>query len=173
MATEEQLRLLRLARTPREKKQKKPIAKVSKKKQQQKDLEKKLLSSDGDTLKEQWFKARRKEMTGYCGCGCAENSSKKDDVNFRSSIAHILPKKEFESVMYHPLNWVERRFWAKSGGDFNACHTIMDEGGLDRWPNMEDWDLIKAKFIILAPLLTAEEKKKKFYTRLENLVNAN
>lgn len=168
---EEQLRLLRISRTPREKKVY-HIPKKSEKKLAKEAAEKKLVSSDGDTLKEQWFKARRAEMTGICACGCYEPSQKHDNIWFRSSAAHIFPKNDFESIMYHPLNWVERRFWAGIHGT-NACHTVMDEGGLDRWPNMEDWEDIKMKFHILSPLLTPEEKVKKFYTRLEKLVYAN
>lgn len=168
---EEQLRLLQIARTPKEKKPYRMPTK-SKKKIAQEAAEKKLVSSDGDTLKEQWFKARRAEMTGVCACGCGEASQKHDNIWFRSSAAHIFPKGLFESVMYHPLNWVERRFWAGIHGT-NACHTVMDEAGLDRWPNMEDWSIIRERFFILAPLLTPEEKGTNFYTKLEKLVYAN
>jgi len=112
-------------------------------------------------------------MTGFCQCGCGEKSQKHDDLWFRSSAAHIFPKSIFKSIEYHPLNWVERRMWAKTNGDFNACHSIMDETGLDRWPNMEDWPIIKERFFILAPLLTEEEKGTNFYTHLEKLVYAN
>lgn len=160
---------MRRARIPREKKKSTPIRKISEKKQAEKEAEKKLVSSDGDSLKEQWFKARRKEMTGICACGCGEPSQKQDNVWFRSSASHIFPKGLFESVMYHPLNFVERRFWAGINGT-NACHTMMDEAGLDRWPNMEDWSKIRERFFILAPLLTREEKATNFYTKLEQLV---
>lgn len=128
--------------------------------------EEKELRGDADTLKENWFKARRKEMTGICQCGCAEKSSKKDDTYFRHSLAHIFPKKDFESVMYHPLNYVERAF-------FGGCHGNMDNKSMELWPNMADWEEIKAKFRMLAPLLTAKEKAFKFYTQLEKLVNDN
>jgi hypothetical protein len=145
---------------------------MSEKTRLKKEAEKKLISSDGDTLKEQWFKARRKEMTGVCQCGCGESSQKKDDIHFRSSAAHIFPKHLFESVMYHPLNWVERRFWAGNNGT-SACHSIMDDTSLERWPGMADWDDIKEKFHVLAPLLTPEEKATNFYKLLEKLVYAN
>jgi len=118
---------------------------------------------DNDTDKERWFKARRKEMVGVCQCGCAKPSQKKDDMYFRHSAAHIFPKAKFESVMYHPLNWVERAF-------FGGCHTNMDEGGLDKWQNMADWDDIVEKFHQLSPLLTDEERATKFYSKLEKLV---
>ncbi len=118
------------------------------------------------TLKEKWFKERRKDMVGVCQCGCAEPSQKKDDMYFRHSAAHIFPKKDFKSIMYHPLNWVERRFW---GGH----HTNMDEGGIDKWVNFADWDDIKAKFYALEPLLYEDEKKIKFYRIFSELVRNN
>jgi hypothetical protein len=152
-------------RAPDPKKEKKPIAKESEKMKAKKAAEKKVLGDD-DTAKEKWFKARRREMVGVCQCGCAQPSHKNDDVNFRGSAAHIFPKSEkdgFPSVALHPLNWVERR-------QFGGCHDNMDNGGMDKWPQMADWDDIKEKFHILAPLLTEEERRKKFYIHLEKLV---
>jgi len=172
MATPEDLERMYRARIPKEKKKPKPLRAVAPKTQARKDAEKKLGSSDGDTIKEQWFKARRKEMVGVCQCGCGEFSQKKDDIYFRHSIAHIFPKHLFKSIEYHPLNWVERRFWAGKNGT-SACHSIMDDTGMDRWPNMEDWPIIKERFFVLAPLLTDEERATNFYTRLEKLVYAN
>lgn len=173
MAIDDELGRMRAARIPRVKPEKKPLRNKSLKKMEQEAAEKKLVSPDGDTLKEQWFKARRREMVGTCQCGCGEASQKQDPVNFRSSAAHIFPKRDFPSVMYHPLNWVERRFWAKHSGDFNACHSIMDNTSMDRWPGMADWADIREKFFILAALLTEEERGNKFYTNLEKLVYAN
>ena len=166
MASDNELDRMRQARVPREKKKKQPIRKVSEKTKARQEAEKKLVSSDGDTLMERFYKAARKRMTGTCACGCGEASQKKDDIYFRHSVAHIFPKRLFPSIMYHPLNWVERRFW---GG----CHSVMDDTTMDRWPCMEDWDSIKEKFYILAPLLTDEERATNFYTRLEKLVYAN
>lgn len=145
---------------------------MSEKMRAKKEEEKKLVSSDGDTLKEKWFKARRREMVGACQCGCGEPSQKKNDIWFRCSICHIFPKHLFKSVEYHPLNWVERKFWTGPTGS-SACHTNMDERGMDHWPNFADWDDIKEKFFILAPLLTDEERATNFYSRLEKLVYAN
>lgn len=138
------------------------IPKVSKKRQAKLDAEKELRGSD-DTLMENWFKARRKQMVGVCQCGCGQPSQKKDDMYFRCSAAHIFPKKDFLSIMYHPLNWVERRF-------FGGCHSNMDNQSMDNWPNFADWDDIKEKFYELSPLLTDEEKALKFYSKLESLV---
>jgi len=126
---------------------------------------------DDKVLKEKWFQSVRPKLTGTCQCGCGNPSSKKDykDLDgkvashFRSSICHIFPKRDFHSVKYHPLNYVERAFW---GG----CHSNMDNLSLNRWVNFADWDDIKAKFHVLAPLLTEQEKSLKFYTQLEILV---
>lgn len=134
-------------------------------KRKAKEAQEKQDRNGDDTLKQKWFKARRKQMVGTCQCGCAEKSSKSDDQYFHCSICHIFPQRDFPSVMYHPLNWVERRFW---GG----CHTNMDEQSMDKWPAMADWDDIVAKFHELAPLLTDEERATKFYTKLEKLVYA-
>lgn len=144
---------------------KKGIAKESDKTKSRKAEEKKSLGDD-DALKEKWFNARRKDMVGTCQCGCAEKSSKNDDLYFRHSAAHIFPKSLFPSIMYHPLNYVERRFW---GG----CHTNMDERGLNKWPQMADWDDIKEKFHVLATLLTDEERATKFYSNFEKLIYNN
>lgn len=121
------------------------------------------LRGHNDTLKEQWFKARRKELTGLCQCGCSQKSQKEDDTFFRGSICHVFPKKDFESVMYHPLNFVER---AMIGG----CHSNMDNNGLDKWPMFADWEDIKERFHVLAPLLTDQERALKFYSKLEELI---
>lgn len=163
---------MRLARIPKPKPEKKPMRSKSEKKLTEEAAERKLVSSDGDTFKEQWFKARRREMVGVCQCGCGEASQKKDDIYFRHSAAHIFPKHLFESVKYHPLNWVERRFWAGYTGT-SACHSLMDDTSMERWPGMADWEDIKEKFFVLAALLTDEERATNFYTRLEKLVYAN
>jgi len=152
-------------REPDPKKEPKPIAKESAKTKAKKAAEKKERGGD-DTVKEKWFRARRKEMTGTCQCGCAEPSHKNSDVHFRGSAAHIFPKADFESIALHPLNWVERRM-------FGGCHDKMEPGHLDQWPNMADWPDIREKFFVLAPLLTDEERGRKFYKELEWLVYNN
>lgn len=128
-----------------------------------KKKEQKASLGEDDPQKEKWFKARQREMIGVCQCGCGQESQKNDKLYFRHSAAHIFPKKIFESIQYHRLNWVERRFW---GG----CHATMDNKSMDLWPNMADWEDIKEKFYQLAPLLTEEERKHKFYKHLEKLV---
>jgi hypothetical protein len=141
------------------------IPKKSAKKIKQEAAEKELRGTD-DTLMEQWFKARRKELVGVCQCGCSQPSQKKDDTFFRGSCCHVFPKATFLSIMYHPLNCVERAM-------FSGCHSNMDNNGLDKWPMFADWEDIKERFHALAPLLTDEERAKKFYSKLESLVYDN
>jgi len=164
MSIENIRRIKEQAKLPKEKKQYR-IPKKSAKKIKRESEEKELRGGD-DTLMEQWFKARRKQMTGTCSCGCAKPSQKKDDTFFRHSCCHIFPKAKFESIMYHPLNFIELAFWS-------GCHTTFDDAGMDKWPNTACWDDIKEKFHILAPLLTDEERATKFYTKLEKLVYQN
>lgn len=161
MGIEEIRNIKNKALLPKEEK-KYVIPKISKKTQAKKDAEKEL-RGDNDPLKEQWFKARRIEMVGVCQCGCSAKSQKSDDTFFRGSICHIFPKSVFESVMYHPINWVERAM-------FGGCHDNMDQQGLDKWPMMADWEDIKDRFHVLAPLLTDEERATKFYSSLEKLI---
>jgi hypothetical protein len=172
MDKDDELDRNRLARIPKVKPKYPGPRKVSPKKQAELAAQKKLVSSDGDTFKEQWFKTCRRKMVGTCQCGCGEASQKYDDIYFRHSAAHIFPKHLFPSIMYHPLNWVERRFWAGNTGT-SACHSLMDDTSMDRWPNFADWQDIREKFFVLAPLLTDEERGKNFYIRLEKLVYAN
>ena len=152
------------AKLPKEKKRY-VIPRKSKKKMQQEQQEREQLNGS-DTLMENWFKHRRNDLVGVCQCGCGQPSQKKDDMYFRHSCCHLFPKRDFESIMYHPLNYVERRFW---GG----CHTNLDEQGMDKWVNMADWDDMKAKFHVLAPLLTPEERAMKFFRLFSELVQNN
>jgi len=168
----QRLQKIKLNQLPKEAvaKKKKPITKIGKKKLAENTAAKVELGED-ETMKEKWFKARRKEMVGTCQCGCGMPSSKKDDAHFRSSICHIFPQRLFESVQFHRLNWVERKFWATQGT--SACHSQMDNKSMDLWPKMADWDDIVAKYHELVEFITDEEKKQKFFTHLTKLVYEN
>lgn len=128
--------------------------------------EQKELRGDDETEKQKWFNEVRKKLVSTCGCGCGEKSSKHEDDHFRSSICHIFPQRLFPSVALHLSNYVERSFW-------NGCHFKMDNKSMDLWPNMADFDDIKEVFHLLSPILTDQERAKKFYTHLEKLVYQN
>jgi hypothetical protein len=173
MGIEEIRRLKMEADLPKPPKEKKGIKRVSDKTAAKKKAEKeqRIASGELETQKEKWFKARRKEMVGICQCGCAQKSSKFENDHFRSSICHIFPQRDFPSIQFHSLNWVERAFWATEKG--SSCHTNMDNQSIEKWPAFADWEDIKARFHELAPLLTDEERATKFYANLEKLVYAN
>jgi hypothetical protein len=142
---------------PKEIKKRKPI---------RKNYVPKVKDENDQTEKQKWFDERRPEMTGTCQCGCRHKSSKYDDLNFRSSICHILPQKLFKSVIHHPLNWVERNYW-------NGCHANMDNRSIELWISFADWEEIKRRFWILSDCLTEKEKTKKFYNHLKSVILAN
>lgn len=139
------------------------IPKVSKKR---KEKLKEQQASNPDNSLQVFFEKARRQMVGVCQCGCGRKSQKDDDTFFKHCICHVFPKSIFESIATDPLVWVERTFW---GGH----HTNFDEQGMDKWPNMADWDDIKEKFHALAPKLTDEERATKFYRLFEKLVYKN
>lgn len=122
----------------------KPIAKKSAKR-----IEAEKISDN--TLNE-WFEARRKEMTGVCS-HCGGKSCKDNDDFYKCSIAHILPKAYFPSVATHPMNWIELCFWGRS------CHTNMDANILDM-TEMNCWNEIVEKFQVLYPLIDRKERSR-------------
>lgn len=149
-----------LSGRPLPEKKKYTIPKVSKKRAE-KIAEQKTKGADSEM--DLFFAAMRKKMVGVCQCGCARKSSKFEDDHYRASISHIFPKRIFKSIATHELNWVERNFW-------DGCHSNMDNRSMALWVNFADWNDIKERFYILAPLLTEKEKSSKFYTKLEKLI---
>lgn len=147
---------------PKEEKKVYRIPKISKKKQAEIDAQK-VVGTDKSLDK--FFEAMRKRMVGVCQCGCAKKSSKFENDHYRASICHIFPKRTFLSIATNEYNWVERNFW-------EGCHSNMDNRSMDLWVNFADWEDIKERFHLLAPMLNDEERKHKFYKHLEKLVYA-
>lgn len=141
-------------------KPKKAIKKISDKKAAENAAAKEVGSDNSIDL---FFERNRKRMVNVCQCGCARKSSKMEDEFYRCSICHIFPKRIFKSIADNDYNWVERNFW-------DGCHGNMDNRSMDKWVNYADWDDIKEKYFILAPLLTEDEKKTKFYKHITKLV---
>lgn len=110
--------------------------------------------SSDDIKGELWFRSKRHQMTGFCACGCDNKSSKDDAKHFKFSAAHILPKSKFESVKWHPDNWVELAFW---GG----CHTVFDDKGYEYCKQTKPilWEIVVQKFKIVYPFISPDEMK--------------
>ncbi len=157
MATDnsEVLNSLLKAREKKQPKPKKAIAKVGAKKQAEKDAEKEL-RGENDTLMENWFKNRRKEMVGVC-LFCGGKTEKDNGLTYKRSIAHLLPKRntQFPSIAYNRDNWLELCFYG------NSCHTNFDNG-IITWELLKDskeWDIIVKKFNKLYPFIDEFEKR--------------
>jgi len=151
MGLEEIRKLKEQASLPKQPKARKPIAKKSAKKATQESIAKDVKEKTGGGELERWFQARRKEMSGYCS-HCGKKTTKHQDKWFRSSIAHILPKRLFKSVATHPLNWVELCFWE------NNCHGNYDNYAIDVI-EMNCYDLIIERFIVIYPDIDPKERK--------------
>lgn len=123
-------------------------------------------SDNNDAELEQWFKDRRKELTGTCMCGCGQTTTKADDKFYKHSICHILPKAKFKSVATHKLNYIELSFW-------DGCHSNMDNRSMELWPNMECWPLIVERVQQMEQQLTDAEKRSKFFTQLKSLIQCH
>lgn len=137
------------AKTPKPK-ERKPIAKKSKKKLAQ-EAEEKKGKKDASSEKERWFQDRRREMVGFCK-HCGKPSFKNNHEYFRRSIAHILAKRKsmFPSVATHPDNWIELC------GD---CHTDLDNCMIDLI-NLSCWDEVVVKFQKIYPDIALPEVKR-------------
>ncbi len=142
---------------PLPKKEFKGIAKKSAKRIAKENEEKKANSKEGkDSKQDEWFIARRKEMTGKC-VFCGGKTEKNNDATYRSSIAHLLAKRKnmFPSVATHPDNWLELCFYG------NSCHTNFDNSIIS-WELLADsneWKLIVQKFKLVHPSISPDEYK--------------
>lgn len=91
----EVLRQLQKAREPKPKKEKKPIAKVSKKKQGQKILDKVLADLDKEFYLTVWTASPHKCQN--CGCGLGNTAN---NIFFH----HLLPKSKYPQFRHTPEN---------------------------------------------------------------------
>lgn len=171
---------------PLKTKERKPIAKISKKRQAKLDEAKKA-GTDGEM--DLFFEEMLTRCTGQCFfCNAPTNEMKfwRDDnpkwsqeandkawerkleAMKRIAIAHLLPKRDidkggFPSVGTNEDNWIEL-CW--------QCHTSFDNGKIT-WIMLKDskeWDILKEKLLIVLPLVAEEERKNKLYGQLEKLV---
>jgi len=100
---------------------------------------------------DRWFKDIRPEMTGICA-HCGGGTCAFDNSMYKFSIAHILPKNIFRSVMVHPLNWIELCFWPPS------CHTNFDNLSLDII-ELNCFSLVIDRFVQMYPSIHRTERR--------------
>ena len=110
-----------------------------------------------------FFASQIPEIPSCCeNCGSSLKWQKMN--NFKSIIAHILPKRKvggFPSVATHPKN---RVFLCLE------CHTNMDNKGSDFVKNMKCFDLICERFFEFEHLLS-EADKQRLPLHFQNLKN--
>lgn len=143
------------------KKEPKPLKKKSDKKIAEEKAERQRLGGD-DTDLVKWFKARQKQMTGYC----AETGLKTETGIYRyaiNSICHILSQQQCQSVMYHPLNWIELN------QDF---HVLFDKMSWEEREQLGCWPIIKERLIHIWPHLDPGERRH-FPDSVRNYIEKN
>ncbi len=142
----EEIRMLKLLGGKPKEKIYTPIPKKSAKKiKQEKEYDK-------DEVIWDWFKERRKDLTGKCK-HCNGRTTKDDNDKFHFCIAHLLPKAYFPSVATHPLNFVELCTYG------NNCHGNFDNKTLDLM-DMNCFDEIVTKFVAIYPMIDKKERKR-------------
>ena len=137
-----------LSGRPIKPKDKKPIAKKSAKRLEKEKKEAKE-RGDGDTEKQKWFRARIRQMTGFC----AETGLKTETKIYRyaiMSICHILSQEHCPSVKLHPANWIELNC------DF---HHKFDAMSWEEREQLGCWPIIQERLIHVYDHLDPSERR--------------
>lgn len=122
--------------------------------------ENKELAKDYGEL-DKWFKERMERCEVKCeNCGAQSywlenNKDGKGKVRWKSCQAHLLPKRHFKSLQTHPLNGMVM------GSGFSGlchCHDFYDSTW-EKAAKMDIWPEVVRRFIIMYPLITAEEQR--------------
>lgn len=140
-------------------KEKRPIKRVSDKKQIELNEKKK---EQGDTELVKWYKARQKQLTGRC----SETGLVVETKNFKyaiASICHLLPKSTCPSVSTHPLNWIELNI------DF---HFKFDAMSWEEKEKLGCWPIIQERLIHVWECLAPEERRH-FPDSVRNYIEKN
>lgn len=145
-----QLQKLGLAEKTTGAKPKKPMRKVSAKKEAELAAEKESRGENATEL-QQWYERIMFSEEGKCW-ETDERIDKNDKMGWHGSVAHCLPKNEYPSVATHPMNYMILKMWGGTHGQYDSS-----------WENaskMKVWKHACKVFNILYPCLTAEEKRK-------------
>lgn len=114
--------------------------------------------SNGQTLGS-WFNEQINQMPRHCE-NCNEYLSPYAPWSSRAYIAHILPKRNFESVMVHPLN---RLFLCID------CHTKFDNSLSREIVQMKCWPLAVERFNCFKSLIVSREEINKLQPCFEEI----
>ena len=76
-----------------------------------------------------------------------------NDIYWKFSIAHLLPKAYVKSVRTHPDNWLELCHFG------NGCHNMYDTNMLDLM-DMNCFDTVINKFVAMYPSIALQERRR-------------
>lgn len=96
-----------------------------------------------------WFDEQEKLIPGKCE-NCKGRIVTTAAWPKKSAVCHIVPKKHFKSVQFHPLN---RWFGCID------CHTNYDQKGSDHAVKMNIWPTVVARFKKFMDLIDEKELK--------------
>ncbi len=98
----------------------------------------------------QWFAGIERKHSNGKGAYCMECGEWIPQMYMRHATAHLLPKKTFDSVKTHELNYLIL-------GAGCGCHTKTDR--LDKFVSMKIWPEAARRIKIMMPLLPFDELK--------------
>jgi hypothetical protein len=149
----ERLQLIKLNKLPKEAvaKKKKPIAKVSDKRAAENKAAKEAGGGEDSELVKWYAKIMQSEPSKCWETG--EAIDKNDKMGWHGSVAHILCKEHFPSVMTHPMNYMILKMWGGTHGQYDASW--------EKAAKMKVWPYaLKIIKTVLLPCLTPEEKRR-------------
>ena len=112
----------------------------------------------GDTELQKWYRARMKQMTGYC----SECHAKTETHIYQYavySICHILAKRPAvcPSVATHPQNWIE--LCPDCHREFDTPPFEKDKTIWDKREEMGFWNVVRDKLVMVYPNIAEDEKR--------------
>jgi hypothetical protein len=106
------------AGTDKKPEKRKGIAPISEKRRAKLAAEKEA-RGDSETQLQQWYSHIMATEEPVCW-ETGERINKEDELGWRGSIAHILPKNLFPSVATHPLNYMILKMWGGTHTDYDS-----------------------------------------------------
>lgn len=96
-----------------------------------------MLSAHEKKLLNQFFKEQAEQRPRYCENKCGNQLLARETWRLKAFVCHIVPKRDFKSVLVHPLN---RWFGCLD------CHHDYDDKGWTHAVTMKVWPVILDRF---------------------------
>jgi hypothetical protein len=105
---------------------------------------------NSETDLQKWYNYIMKNEEPICW-ETGDPINKNDQLGWHGSIAHILPKKKFDSVKTHPLNYVILKMWGGVHGNF--------DNNWKKAQTMKVWPIVVERFKEIYPDIAQKERK--------------